>query len=77
MKYFLTVVALSGYLEKRYRIGGVTYKTLLIQIDSCPRNRTTDVYACQVVFYQCATYFFVLPVNIVGPLDADSVGVLR
>ena len=73
VKQLFPVDFLPYYLLQRDRIGSITEKLLLVDIDACANDAILYCASTQGGLYQCSTYFFVTPVNVVRPFDAEPV----
>lgn len=77
VKQLFPVDFLPYYLLQRDRIGSITEKLLLVDIDASANDAILYCASTQGGLYQCSTYFFVTPVNVVRPFDADAACILR
>ena len=51
-------------------------KGFLIDVQPDADDALCDVFPFQLVLYQDAAYLLVLPIDVVGPLDGEAVGVV-
>lgn len=62
-------------LAERYGVGGITGKVCLVDVEAYADDGAGDVDAFDVVLDEDAAQLVVAVVDVVGPLDADVVGV--
>ena len=62
--------------DQRDRIGGIAQESLLIDVDTDAHDARGDVAAIQGVLQQHAAHLLVLPIDVVGPLDGETIASL-